>query len=462
MLLWTFYGRFRSELSFEAKVFVHAELTPMAKPKKPIVTPTKVGLVKAQIKTAVDSHTGKTRTRYRTYCTKAIVPKDQQRREWPSMDGSIKWFPSNHRQTSRPNLLFVGVECKARTSSGGGGGFIGLFPDLKCPLGSGGGGLKILVCSVSDGEGVKEFGVFILSDHAKAPSQCKSFDRASERCIRRGGQEQGKLIGSIKLFGVVTEGILIVGNGFGDHPLVAKGVGVSVMGLSQGTLELNVGSVNLEGGIQMGECFFIAGQIKQDGAEFYENSKILWIHYPCFLKCLKCSFGFLAFLQNDPNDKMDIGQFLRTGSGNCFRDYDMSLEIVQTLGNLVVIDELAVDSEWVDIWRRPNPLPGKRHGMVTPEVRIGIKQIDIGKELIDADRALVDNSHASIAIKEKTARDRHGQPSVEKGALEEIKVANGLGGRVVGVKREFQFCQCPLGSNSIFRISVKHVYAQTL
>ena len=111
---------------------------------------------------------------------------------------------------------------------------------------------------------------------------------------------------------------------------------------------------------------------------------------------------------------MDIGQFLSTGSRNCFRDYDMSLEIVQTLGNLVVIDELAVDSQWVDIWRRPNPLPGKRHRMVTPKFRVGIKQIDIGKELIDTDRALVDNSHASIAIKEETARDRHGQPSVEK------------------------------------------------
>ena len=70
-----------SELSFEEKVFIHAELTPMAKPKKPSVSTTKVGLVKAQIETAVDSHTGKTRTRYRTYCTKAIVPKDQQRRE---------------------------------------------------------------------------------------------------------------------------------------------------------------------------------------------------------------------------------------------------------------------------------------------------------------------------------------------------------------------------------------------
>jgi hypothetical protein len=80
------YGRFRSELSFEEKVFIHAELTPMAKPKKPSVSTTKVGLVKVQIETAVDCHTGKTRTRYRTYCTKAIVPKDQQRREWPSMD----------------------------------------------------------------------------------------------------------------------------------------------------------------------------------------------------------------------------------------------------------------------------------------------------------------------------------------------------------------------------------------
>ena len=65
------YGRFRSELSFEAKVFVHAELTPMAKPKKPIVTTTKVGLVKVQIKTAVDIHPGGTPPRYRTYCTMA-------------------------------------------------------------------------------------------------------------------------------------------------------------------------------------------------------------------------------------------------------------------------------------------------------------------------------------------------------------------------------------------------------
>jgi hypothetical protein len=176
-------------LSFEEKVFVHAELTPMAKPKKPSVSTSKVGLVKAQIKTAVDSHTGKTRTRYGTYCTKA--------------------------SRTVVYLLFVGVERKARTS-GGGGGFIGLLPYWKCQLGSGGGGLKVLVRSVGDGESVKEFGVFVLSDHAKAPSQCKSFDRASERCIRRGGQEQGKLIGSIKLFGVVTEGILIVGNGFGN------------------------------------------------------------------------------------------------------------------------------------------------------------------------------------------------------------------------------------------------------
>jgi hypothetical protein len=52
-------------------MFIHAELTPMAKPKKPIVTTTKVGLVKAQIKTAVDIHPGGTPPRYRTYCTMA-------------------------------------------------------------------------------------------------------------------------------------------------------------------------------------------------------------------------------------------------------------------------------------------------------------------------------------------------------------------------------------------------------
>ena len=49
-------GRLRSELPLEEKVFIHAELTPMAKLKKPIVTTTKVGLVKVQIKTAVDIH----------------------------------------------------------------------------------------------------------------------------------------------------------------------------------------------------------------------------------------------------------------------------------------------------------------------------------------------------------------------------------------------------------------------
>ena len=78
-----------------------------------------------------------------------------------------------------PNLLFADVECKARTSGGGGGGFIGLFPDLKCPLGSGGSGIKVLVRSVGDGEGIKVFGVFVLGDLGKAPSQCKSFGRAS-------------------------------------------------------------------------------------------------------------------------------------------------------------------------------------------------------------------------------------------------------------------------------------------
>ena len=53
------------------KMFIHAELTPMAKPKKPIVTTTKVGLVKVQIKTAVDDHPGGTPPKYKTCCTKA-------------------------------------------------------------------------------------------------------------------------------------------------------------------------------------------------------------------------------------------------------------------------------------------------------------------------------------------------------------------------------------------------------
>ena len=110
------------------KVFVHAELTPMAKPKKPIVTATKVGLVKVQIKTAVDIHTGRTPPTYKTYCTKA--------------------------SRTVVYLLFVGVEGKARTSGGGGLGFTGFFPDLKCLLGGNGGGLEVLVRSVGNGEGV--------------------------------------------------------------------------------------------------------------------------------------------------------------------------------------------------------------------------------------------------------------------------------------------------------------------
>ena len=123
-----FLGRIWSELSFEEKVFVHAELTPMAKPKKPIVTTTKVGLVKVQIKTAVDIHTGRTPPRYKTYCTKA-------------------------RRTV-VYLLFVGVEGKARTSGGGGLRFTGFFPDFKCLLSSGSGGLEVVVRGVGNGKGV--------------------------------------------------------------------------------------------------------------------------------------------------------------------------------------------------------------------------------------------------------------------------------------------------------------------
>ena len=123
----TFLGRIWSELSFEEKVFVHAELTPMAKPKKPIVTTTKVGLVKVQIKTAVDIHTGRTPPRYKTYCTKARL--------------TVVY------------LLFVGVEGKARTSGGGGLRFTGFFPDFKCLLSSGSGGLEVVVRGVGNGKG---------------------------------------------------------------------------------------------------------------------------------------------------------------------------------------------------------------------------------------------------------------------------------------------------------------------
>ena len=110
------------------KMFIHAELTPMAKPKEPIVTTTKVGLVKVQIKTAVDDHPDGTPPRYKTYCTKASC--------------------------TVVCLLFVSVEGKARKSGGGGLGFTGFFPDLKCLFGSGGGGLEVLVCSVGNGKGV--------------------------------------------------------------------------------------------------------------------------------------------------------------------------------------------------------------------------------------------------------------------------------------------------------------------
>ena len=86
-------------------------------------------------------------------------------------------------------LLFVDVEVKARTS-GGSSGIIRFFPDLKCLLGRGDGGLKVLVRSIGDGKGVQELGVLVLGDLAKAPSQCKRFNWASECFVRRGRQEQ--------------------------------------------------------------------------------------------------------------------------------------------------------------------------------------------------------------------------------------------------------------------------------
>ena len=86
-------------------------------------------------------------------------------------------------------LLFVDVEVKARTS-GGGSRIIRFFPDLKCLLGRGDGGLKVLVGSIGDGKGVQELRVLVLSDLAKAPSQCKCLGRASECFVRRSRQEQ--------------------------------------------------------------------------------------------------------------------------------------------------------------------------------------------------------------------------------------------------------------------------------
>jgi hypothetical protein len=41
---------------------------------------------------------------------------------------------------------------------------------------------------------------------------------------------------------------------------------------------------------------------------------------------------------------MDIGQFLRTGSGNCFRDYDMSL-VISKPGLFRLIGELVIRVE---------------------------------------------------------------------------------------------------------------------
>ena len=67
------------------------------------------------------------------------------------------------------------------------------------------------------------------------------------------------MIGSIKLFGVVTEGILVISNGFGDQTFVAKRIGELEMSLSKGPLELNIAGVNFSGSIQMGESFFKPG-----------------------------------------------------------------------------------------------------------------------------------------------------------------------------------------------------------
>ena len=61
---------FWGELFLE-KSLIHAQLTPMAKPKKPSVSSSNVVLIKVQIETTVDSHTGKTPTRWMTHRTKA-------------------------------------------------------------------------------------------------------------------------------------------------------------------------------------------------------------------------------------------------------------------------------------------------------------------------------------------------------------------------------------------------------
>jgi hypothetical protein len=44
------YVRLRSELPLEEKVFIHAELTPMAKPEEPIVIPRKSGWLRLKSK----------------------------------------------------------------------------------------------------------------------------------------------------------------------------------------------------------------------------------------------------------------------------------------------------------------------------------------------------------------------------------------------------------------------------
>ena len=63
------------------------------------------------------------------------------------------------------------------------------------------------------------------------------------------------MIGGIKSLGVVAEGVLIVGNGFGDLTIVAERVGEMEMGFSKNPLELNVGAINFFSGIQVGQCF---------------------------------------------------------------------------------------------------------------------------------------------------------------------------------------------------------------
>jgi len=69
----------------------YLHIQPMNKPKKQSPPVEHFGRVKVKTEIVTDSRSGNSRTRYRSYCTKSIVPKKYQRREWDTYDEAVQF-----------------------------------------------------------------------------------------------------------------------------------------------------------------------------------------------------------------------------------------------------------------------------------------------------------------------------------------------------------------------------------